>query len=148
MEVENKFAKLHLELETAFSFYSENPLPDARKAMPYLEAIESRLRDFESDKCDVVQFVERYLTRQPVHSVFLIHTLEFCFRKLEWQEGFDSLVRINESFEDSGLAFKVEQIIRRIYDPNWEGGIARLGEGEQMPPSVWDLIEDEEPSPA
>ena len=70
-----------------------------------------------------------------------LQILEYIFRKLKWYEGFRLLEQLHNLHQESDIGFKIEQIIQRIYDPNWSGGISRLV--GDVPPGVWNLIEEE-----
>ncbi|QIF04555.1 hypothetical protein [Roseimicrobium sp. ORNL1] len=65
-----------------------------------------------------------------------VHVLDFCMRRLQWPEVGQALKLIYADITEPDGRLEIEVLIKRVYDPHWEGGEVVLLTPDE---NIWDL---------
>ncbi|MEO7339863.1 MAG: hypothetical protein ABI073_03220 [Luteolibacter sp.] len=108
-------------------FYRANPFVDLKKIRPKLDGL---CQLVEADPVHRDDYLTRFLrvvdgmktARARSNITRNAHLLDFCMRRLKWPEIGQALKAGYASVVDADARLETEALIKRIYDPAWEGG--------------------------
>jgi len=108
-------------------FYRANPFIDLKSVKPKLEFL---CQLVEADPVHRDDYLTRFLrvvdgmkTAKTQSDIARnAHLLDFCMRRLRWPEIGLALKAEYANVVDADARLETEALIKRIYDPAWEGG--------------------------
>ena len=108
-------------------FYRSNPFIDLKKVKPKLDGL---CQLVGADPVHRDDYLNRFLrvvdemktARARSDITRCAHLLDFCMRRLTWPEVGQALKNEYASVLDADARLETEALIKRIYDPSWEGG--------------------------
>lgn len=122
--------------------YVKKPMIDPKEAMPHLDHLTIIL---ESMGENIGSSELRLACRQAIAPKHLadyllpLHLLEYSMEILKWPLVRPVLEELLNEQTDPGIRLKFEVVIRRVYEPDWQGGDCKSIELEE---SVWDYLRE------
>jgi hypothetical protein len=75
-------------------------------------------------------------TTNPNEITGICHILDYCMRILKFPELGDAMKYAYPNLKNPSIKLELEAMIKRIFDPNWEGGeFAEI----DLTENIWDL---------
>lgn len=123
-----------------YSLYLNNPMVDPEEVLIHLARLKIMLENMgeKTGSGELRLACNSAINPKHIADYLLpLHLLEFSMEILKWPLGRTILEELFVNQTDPGIRLKIEIIIRRVYDPNWQLGECRFIELEE---SVWSYL--------